>query len=307
MVTGGAGFIGHHLVRALQTQDADVLVIDDLSTAIPDGLSPATEVEELDISRDDVGRAMAAWHPSIMYHLAAQVSVPRSMQDPTRDLEVNVIGTRRVLEAARSAGVSRVVFTSSGGAIYGETASPATESTPPAPLSYYGAHKLLAEQYVRWSGMPYSVARPSNVYGPDQPATGEGAVIAAFASAARDGSPLVIHGDGTQRRDFLHVSDLVSALLLLGSHGQIGIWNVSSGVTTSVLELAALVALQTGRPLRVRDGDRRPGDVTSSRLASDRIRNLGWSTRVALADGISKMLEVRARRIDGVQNGSGAS
>jgi Nucleoside-diphosphate-sugar epimerases len=303
-VTGGAGFIGHHLVRALQDQGDQVLVIDDMSGGSAGGLRPETPIEHLDISRDDIAGQIAAWRPSIVFHLAAQVSVPRSMQDPGRDLEVNVIGTRRVLEAVQSAGVARVVFVSSGGAIYGETDSPATEETPPAPMSYYGAHKLLAEQYVRLSGTPYAIARPSNIYGPGQPAVGEGAVIAAFVAAVRTSSALAIHGEGTQRRDFLHVADLVSTLMLLGDHGEQGTWNVSSGAGTSVLDLARLLEELAGRPLKITHGDRRPGDINYSTLASDRIRRLGWSPRVSLRDGLRQSL--RDDHLDRPGGGSAA-
>ena len=292
VVTGGAGFIGHHLVRALEERGDEVLVIDDLSGEIRGGLRPDTRLERLDITRAELRHPIARWRPSVVFHLAAQVSVARSMQDPEHDLEVNAIGTLRVLEAARSAGVSRFVFTSSGGAIYGDTEIPATETSPSKPLSYYGIHKLLAERYVRWSGIDHAIARPSNVYGPDQPAGGEGAVIAAFVSAAQDSSTLVIHGDGTQRRDFLHVADLVSALLLLGNCSESGTWNVSSRVATSVLDLAGLLEQLTGRPLQITHADRRPGDVNESRLTSERLRQLGWAARVSLADGLRQLLEM---------------
>jgi UDP-glucose 4-epimerase len=293
VVTGGAGFIGHHLVRALEDRGDDLLVIDDLSGEISGGLRPDTRLERLDITRDDLHRPIARWRPSVVYHLAAQVSVPRSMEDPERDLAVNALGTLRVVHAVNAAGVRRLVFTSSGGAIYGEMERPATETSPSKPLSYYGVHKLLAEQYVRWSGIDHAIARPSNVYGPDQPTGGEGAVIAAFVSAARQSSPLVIHGDGTQRRDFLHVADLVSALVLLGGQSESGTWNVSSGRATSVLELAQLLVQLTGRPLEITHGDRRPGDVNDSCLASDRLRQLGWSPRVSLAEGLRQLVKMR--------------
>lgn len=291
VVTGGAGFIGHHLVRALEGRGDEVLVIDDLSSEIRGGLRPETRLERLDIRRADLRHPIARWRPSVVYHLAAQVSVPRSMEDPECDLEVNGIGTLRVAQAVKAAGVRRLVFTSSGGAIYGDTRKPATETSPSKPRSYYGLHKLLAEQYVRWSGVDHAIVRPSNAYGLDQPAGGEGAVIAAFVSAAQHSRTLVIHGDGTQRRDFLNVADLVSALVLLGDRGDSGTWNVSSSVATSVLDLAALVEHMTGRPLKITYGDRRPGDVNESCLASDRIRQLGWSPRVSLADGLRQLLK----------------
>ncbi len=293
VVTGGAGFIGHHLVRALQDRGDEVLVIDDLSAAIPGGLNSETPLERLDVASDDLSHAVTAWRPSIVYHLAAQVSVPRSMHDPKRDLEVNAVGTLQVIDAAKAGGVRRIVFTSSGGAIYGETEVPATETSPPNPQSYYGAHKLLAEQYVRWSGIQHAIARPSNVCGPDQPAGGEGAVIAAFVAAARQSSALVIHGDGTQRRDFLHVADLVSALLVLGESQETGTWNVSSGRTTSVLDLTRLLEHIAGRPLELTFNAQRPGDVIESSVASERIRHMGWAPRVSLRSGLGQLLEGR--------------
>lgn len=290
IVTGGAGFIGHHLVRALEERGGDVLVIDDLSSEVHGGLRPGTSLERLDITRDAVGPAMARWRPSIVYHLAAQVSVPSSMQDPERDLLVNGIGTLRVVEAATVAGARRLVFTSSGGAIYGDTERPATEASPAKPMSYYGVHKLLAEQYVRWSGVGHAIARPSNIYGPDQPAGGEGAVIAAFVSAAQRSSPLVVHGDGSQRRDFLHVADLVDALLLLGDLAESGTWNVSSGVHTSVLELAGLVQHLAANPLTITYGRRRPGDVDRSFVSSERLQQSGWMSHVTIGDGLRGIL-----------------
>ena len=267
-----------------------MLIIDDLSGGIRGGLRPDARLERLDIAHDDLRRPIARWRPSVVYHLAAQVSVPRSMEDPEHDLQVNVVGTLRVVEAIKAAGVHRLVFTSSGGAIYGDTEKPATETSPLKPLSYYGGHKLLAEQYVRWSGVDHAIARPSNVYGPHQPAGGEGAVVATFVSAAQHSSTLVVHGDGTQRRDFLHVADLVSALLLLGGHHETGTWNISSGVATSVLDLARLLQQLTGRPLQITHGDRRPGDINESCLASDRIRQLGWSPRVSLEVGLRQLV-----------------
>ena len=278
-------------MRALEDRGDEVLVIDDLSGEIHGGLRPETRLDRLDITRADLRRPMARWRPSILYHLAAQVSVVRSMQDPKYDLTVNAIGTLRVLDAARSAGVRRVVFTSSGGAIYGETETPATEASPPAPQSYYGAHKFLAERYVAWSGIEHAIARPSNVYGPEQPASGEGAVIAALVSAVQHSSTLVVHGDGTQRRDFLHVLDLVSALLILGDCGVSGMWNVASGVTTSVLELVRHLEELAGRPLKVTRSDPRPGDIHDSCLTSDRMRQLGWSPQVSLGNGLRQMLQ----------------
>ena len=290
LVTGGAGFVGHHLVSSLEARGDEVLVVDDLSAEVVDGLPSGTRLARLDISTGDLLHTFESWRPDVVYHLAAQVSVPRSMLEPRRDLEVNVLGTLRVIEAAKAAGANRVVFTSSGGAVYGETDEPATEASRLRPMSYYGAHKALAERYVEWSGLSFAIARPSNVYGAGQPARGEGAVIAAFVEATTQGIPLVVHGDGDQSRDFLHVSDLVAALLLLGGHSDSGIWNVASGHATTVRELVEALRRSSFSPLRTTTSVRRPGDIQSSRLANDRLRGLGWVPRVQLDDGLRQLL-----------------
>ena len=290
LVTGGAGFIGHHLVAALTARGADALVVDDLSAGRSERLPPSVRLEELDVATGDVAGAFDRWRPAIVFHLAAQVSVPRSEAAPEHDLRVNGFGTLRVALAAREAAVGRLVFVSSGGAIYGETPEPATEDAPTVPDSYYGSHKLLAEHYVARSGLSHAVARPSNIYGPGQDAIGEGAVVATFTDAAREGRPITIHGDGTQERDFLHVTDLVDALLLLGSDARSGTWNASFGSSRSIGDLAAIVERIAGRPLPRTSGPRRPGDIHLSRIDSDRLRGLGWAPRVSLEDGLGELV-----------------
>ena len=229
VVTGGAGFVGHHLVAALTGRGSTVLVLDDLSTGRADRLDPSVALEQVDICADALAPTIKAWKPSGIFHLAAQASVPLGEAHPELDLRVNGAGTLRLVAAARAARVDRIVFTSSGGAVYGERRTHASESSPLRPGSVYGIHKLLGEHYVRNSKVAHAIARPSNVYGPGQDANGEGAVVAAFMEALRAGRPLIIHGDGSQERDFLYVSDLVEALLLLGSMRRIGTWNVAAG------------------------------------------------------------------------------
>ena len=172
VVTGGAGFIGSHPVEGLVAEGQDVLVIDDLSTGARANLCPGPRFEQLDIATADVRRLLAMWRPQIVYHLAAQASVERSSIDPLRDLAVNVVGTHRVGAAAREAGAARLVFVSSGGAVYGEALRPATERTTPRPTSFYGVHKLAAEGHVRLARLPHAILRPSNVYGP-RPSAGQ--------------------------------------------------------------------------------------------------------------------------------------
>lgn len=290
LVTGGAGFIGHHLVRALTESGSEVLVVDDLSTGRPDRLRPDIRLECLDLSRVDVGSVVKSWRPRSVFHLAAQASVPRSEADPERDLAVNGLGTLRVAAAARAAGIERLVFASSGGAIYGETADPATEDSPGQPKSFYGAHKLLGEMYVRASGVPHAIARPSNVYGRGQKDLGEGAVVAAFVNAARSGTPLAIHGDGRQLRDFVHVEDVVEALLLLEAAPDSGTWNVASGTSISILHLAEVVEAVSGRHHERRFAPARPADINTSRISAARLMSRGWVPRVTLRQGLGGLL-----------------
>ena len=268
IVTGGAGFIGSHLVDRLVAEGVEVLVVDDLSTGEAGHLGPDVRLERLDIAAADLEPAFNAWRPSVVYHLAAQASVTASVRDPLRDLAVNVVGSHRVAAAARAAGATRLVSVSSGGAVYGETRTPATEATLAAPISYYGVHKLAAEGHVTLAGPPCAIARPSNVFGPRQRAGLEGAVVAAFVDQAVTRGCLTIHGDGAQTRDFIHVLDVIDALWLLGRpETPAGVWNVAAGQGTSVNALADEVERAFGAPLRRDHGPRRPGDVVHSAIS----------------------------------------
>ncbi len=292
VVTGGAGFIGSHLVDRLLAEGLDVLVIDDLSAGDARNVATRARLEPVDITAADLEPLLRAWRPEVVFHLAAQASVVLSVRDPLRDLAVNVVGTHRVSTAARRAGARRLVFVSSGGAIYGETLRPATERTPPAPASYYGIHKLAAEGHVRLAGMSAAIARPSNVYGPRQVVGLEGAVVAAFVNGAAVNGRLTIHGDGTQTRDFVHVRDVVDALWRLGrADAPDGTWNVASGRRTSIARLADIIEAAVGRRLVRVSGPRRPGDVTASALSSARLRSLGWRPAVRLSAGIAELLD----------------
>lgn len=290
-MTGGAGFVGSHLVDALLGSGWDVLVVDDLSSGNADSVAPRARLERLDIAVDDLDGPTTSWRPRVVFHLAAQASVPRSMDAPLRDLAVNVTGTNRICAAARAAGAKRLVFVSSGGAIYGDGRRPATETTLPAPMSYYGVHKLAAEGHVALAGVPYAIARPMNIYGPRQTAGLEGAVVAAFVSRARAGGPLTIHGDGLQTRDFVHVRDIAEALLRLADASTpSGTWNIASGRSVTILELAGLVERAMGRELGLVHQPTRAGDVRSSHASSARLRALGWKPAVTLARGIRELV-----------------
>ena len=267
-------------------------MFDDLSTGQAGNLAHDVRLDEVDISVADLDSPFAAWRPNVVYHLAAQASVATSVRAPMHDLAVNVVGSHRVAVAARLAGASRLVFVSSGGAVYGETARPATEATLAAPASYYGIHKLAAEGHVRLAGPPCAIARPSNVYGPRQAAGLEGAVVAAFIQQAVTKGRLEIHGDGQQTRDFVHVRDVVDALWRLGqSETPLGSWNVAAGRRVSVNSLADAVERACGATLGREHGPRRPGDVLHSTISARRLRSIGWRPGVDLRTGLRELLD----------------
>jgi UDP-glucose 4-epimerase len=269
-----------------------VMVIDDLSTGNPSNLPDAVRLERLDVAADDTEGVIGSWRPAVVYHLAAQTSVPRSMDAPLRDLAVNVIGTHRVAVAARASGVERFVFVSSGGAIYGETRRAANEATRPAPAAYYGIHKLAAEGHVVLSGIPYAIVRPSNIYGPRQSSGLEGAVVATFVDQALARQPLTIDGDGRQTRDFVHVRDVVEALAQLGVvRAPVGTWNVASGRRLSIMALAGIVERAAGVQLGRLHRPARSGDVHDAAASSARLRALGWKPSVPLSRGIRELVK----------------
>ena len=291
VVTGGAGFVGSHLVDRLSSEGHDVLVVDDLSNGRVANLPADVQLETVDIATGDMDAVFLRWRPTVVFHLAAQTSVPMSTHDPLRDLAVNVIGTHRVAAASRRSGDTRLVFVSSGGAIYGETQRPATERARAAPSSYYGVHKLAAESHVQLAGVSHAIVRPSNIYGPRQVAGVDGAVVAAFIEQALTNGRLLIHGDGLQTRDFIHVADVVEALWRLSrADAPTGIWNVAAGRRITVAALADLVERAVDRPLGRESAPRRAGDVTKSAISAARLRSLGWRPSIELSDGVTALV-----------------
>ena len=288
VVTGGAGFIGSHLVDALVARGDEVHVLDDLSSGKRENVLPDATLHEGDI-RSDADRVFDAARPDVCFHLAAQASVTRSVQDPGFDADVNVIGTVRVLEAARRHG-ARVVFSSTGGAIYGECDRPATEDAARRPISPYGTSKLAGEEYLaawnRLHGSGHVALRFGNVYGPRQDPHGEAGVVAIFLKlVAADGTPRIF-GDGSQTRDYVYVGDVVRATLAAaGANG--GVFNVATGVETSVAELMDAMRLATGRTFDVEHAEERLGDLQRSVLdPSLAAQDLGWRAETPLEDGL---------------------
>jgi UDP-glucose 4-epimerase len=290
LVTGGAGFIGSHLVDALLAAGQEPVVLDNLASGDRENLPDGAKLVEMDIADAAVVGAIAELNPEVVIHAAAQVSVAVSMQDPHLDLAVNVQGTANVIEGAKAASARRFVFISSGGGVYGESDG-ADEDTLPRPKSYYSAHKYLGERYVELSGLSYANARLANVYGTRQRSDLEGGVVAIFTERLHRGQPILINGTGEQRRDLVYVADVVDSLLAMARSDRDGTWNVGTGVSTSILELLRALESEIGPATEVRYGHPRPGDVNNSRLAIDVIENdLGWRPKFDLAAGIADMI-----------------
>jgi UDP-glucose 4-epimerase len=284
LVTGGAGFIGSHLVDALLARGDDVVVVDDLSSGRREHVDPAATLLEQDIREPFEADA------EIVFHLAAQADVGTSMEEPGYDAEVNVVGTVNMLEAARAAG-AHLVFSSTGGAIYGEVDGPAREDASLLPVSAYGLAKRSAEVYVdgwnRVFGTRHVTLRFSNVYGPRQSASLEGGVVAIFLERLAAGEPTTIFGDGSITRDFVHVDDVVRALLAASRHDG-GVFNVGTGVETTIADLHRLCEQAVGVDAPPSFGPPRPGDAQRSVLDTElATRDLGFTASVPLAEGIA--------------------
>jgi len=290
LVTGGAGFIGSNLVDALIERGDSVDVVDNLSSGKRENVSERARLHELDI-REPLNDLFAELKPDVCFHLAAQADVRVSVERPDFDAEVNVIGTLHVLEAARATG-SRVVFSSTGGAIYGECDVPADESSERRPLAPYGTAKLAAEEYLltytRLYGMSNVVLRFGNVFGPRQDPHGEAGVVAIFLGRLRDGGICKIFGDGEQERDYVYVGDVVQALLAAAAV-EGGIFNVGMGRAVSVLELYELCRKVAGSDLAPEHAPARSGELQRSVLDVGKAADeLGWRPETSLEDGLRR-------------------
>ena len=303
LVTGAAGFIGSTLVDRLLADGHRVVGIDDLSSGRLANLDSAHgadgfEFVEADIVSADLASLLAECRPEVVFHLAAQIDVRRSVADPEFDAAVNVIGTVRLAEAARRAGVRKVVHTSSGGSIYGVPQHyPTAEDSPPDPASPYAASKLAGEVYLNTFrhlyGMDCSHIAPANVYGPRQDPHGEAGVVAIFARALLAGQPTRVYGDGSNTRDYVFVADVVDAFVRAsGTAGGGQRFNIGTGIETSDRQLHTAVAAAAGAPDQPQAAPPRLGDLARSCLDPRRAQEvLGWRPRVGLVEGIARTVE----------------
>lgn len=288
VVTGGAGFIGSNLVDALIERGDTVDVVDNLSSGKRENVNERARLHVLDI-REPLEELFGELRPDVCFHLAAQADVRVSVERPDYDAEVNVIGTVHVLEAARSVG-ARVVFSSTGGAIYGECEKPADEASERQPLAPYGTAKLAGEEYLltyrRLHGMANIVLRFGNVFGPRQDPHGEAGVVAIFLGRLRDGETCLIFGDGRQERDYVYVGDVVAAALA-AAEVEGGIFNVGTGRATSVLELYDICRKVAGSELAAEHAPARVGELQRSVLdVSKAADELGWRPDTSLEEGL---------------------
>jgi UDP-glucose 4-epimerase len=302
LVTGGAGFIGSHLVDRLLEKGYRVVVIDDLSTGKLKNLNPQATFYHIDITQPSVQDVFQKEEPDLVFHLAAQVSVTESTKDPIKDANINVIGTLRLLEAARRSGIDKFIYSSTGGALYGDPeVNPCSEQTPITPLSPYGLSKYLAEKYVelyhRLYHLNYTILRYGNVYGPRQDPHGEAGVVAIFSQMMLEGKQPQIFGDGDQERDFVYVGDVVEANILAIQKGDRDAFNIGTGQGTSVNRIFELLQsiIQYRWDAEHRSG--RPGEVYKISLeCSKAFKELGWSPQVSVEEGLLNTVEFFRKR-----------
>ena len=297
LVTGGAGFIGSHLVDRLIADGHSVAIVDTFTGGKRANVNPQAALFEIDICSPALAAAFEAARPEAVFHVAAHASVSESVRDPLHDAEVNVLGTLNVLQQCAAHGVERIVFNSTGGALYGEPEYlPADEGHPVRPLSPYGASKAAAEAYVRTlcglSGIRHTILRYGNVYGPRQDPFGEAGVVAIFASAMLRGQRPTIFGDGSQERDYVFVDDVVQANVLALAQDEDGVYNIGTGQGATVAQVFDALAEAIDYGGSPEHAAERPGDVRRIYLDVRRAqRELGWCAGVSLDEGIRRTVE----------------
>ena len=302
LVTGGAGFIGSHVVDQCVQEGHRVSVIDDLSTGSRKNLPREAAFYKLDVRSTRVKRVLEKERPTVIVHMAAQMNVRKSTEDPAFDADVNVLGTINLLELAVTHGTRKIIFASSGGAVYGEQrVFPASESHPTQPMSPYGISKLAGEYYLEYyhrvAGMGYAALRLANIYGPRQNPEGEAGVVAIFSQHMLKGEQVRINGNGLQTRDFVHVFDVVGAVrAVMDPHVQ-GIFNVGTGVETNVNTIFDQVRHLTNSPCPEIYGQAKKGEIRRSVLDASKLHDeTGWTPTMSLAEGLAETVKFFQQR-----------
>ncbi|MCA1801027.1 MAG: GDP-mannose 4,6-dehydratase [Rhodothermaceae bacterium] len=296
-VTGGAGFIGSHISDALIAQGHEVHIIDDLSGGFRHNLNPKAVFHHSDIRAESIPTLFEKERFEVLYHLAAQMDVRKSVADPQFDAKVNVLGFLNLLEAGRKNGLTKVILSSTGGAIYGEPDyTPQDENHTERPMSPYGITKLVSEHYLRFYNLVYDLKwislRYANVYGPRQNAHGEAGVVAIFTERMLRGQNCFINGDGLQTRDYVNVADVVQANLLALKHPSNGIFNVGTGVETNVVELFRYLKKFTGSDMPETHADGKPGEQMRSVVGTAKIeKEMGWKRKYTIEEGLRETVE----------------
>jgi UDP-glucose 4-epimerase len=294
LVTGGAGFIGSHLVDAYCRSGHDVCVVDDLSTGRRAFVNPRATFHQVDLLSPATDGIFAAFKPEIVNHHAAQASVKIGASDPGRDLAVNAGGAARIATLSADHGCRKMIYVSSGGTVYGDPeALPIAEDHPKRPISNYGLSKYMGELGVemvsRTRGLDYTILRYGNAFGPRQDPLGEAGVVSIFAGRLLKGEVCTIDGDGEQRKDYVFVSDLVRANILAHERGSRRVYNIAAGTGVTVNAIFEMLKSAIDPSARPRLGPPRPGDVRNFWLDASRARaELGWTPAVTFADGIRK-------------------
>jgi UDP-glucose 4-epimerase len=310
LVTGGAGFIGSHVVDMLLANGYQVVVVDNLETGRRSNINPNATFYELDIRSPELSKIIEKERPDFINHHAAQMDVRRSIKEPLYDADVNILGSINLIECARHFGVRRFVYVSTGGAVYGEPEYlPCDESHPVNPICQYGASKHTVEHYLYMYqvnyGLNYTVLRYPNVYGPRQDPKGEAGVVAIFTGQMLVGAQVVINGDGQQQRDFVYVADCATANLLAITGDDNGIFNLGSGKGTSINEIFAALRSITGYSKEAVHGPAILGETREIYLEASRARQvLGWQPEVDLQQGLSQTVDYfRSVEVDSWKDG----
>lgn len=297
LVTGGAGFIGSQVADAYIENEHNVVIVDNLSTGRKENVNPKAKFLEIDITDKNIFQIFKDEKFDFVNHHAAQIDVRKSVADPVYDANVNIFGTINILESCVNAGVKKVIFASTGGAVYGEQEYfPADENHPVKPLSPYGITKLCIEKYLHFYkveyGLEYSILRYANVYGPRQNPFGEAGVVAIFTKKLLGGEQPIINDDGNQTRDYVFAGDVVTANLLVLNDKSSDIYNIGTGVETNVNELFRIINNLTSSKAEEKHGPPAKGEQLRSVISSEKIFNkLNWKPATSLTDGLKVTLD----------------